>query len=116
MGGETTLVLVPHGAIVGQVVDEATGRPITAFNVKRDRTSPYGRKEHPPGSFLRALTQRGLACRPKDGKFVISELDYGATYALVACADGYAPAIAYPIVAQALDGEAGPWSSRPTEG
>ncbi|MBD3291505.1 MAG: hypothetical protein GF393_01165, partial [Armatimonadia bacterium] len=106
VGDETNeIVLNPPGTIVGRVIDEATDRPITEFRVRLVRSD-----EAPPGaprSVTVPMSGDGIAFAAEDGMFVVERLTFGAAYAVVVDAEGYAPARVDPVTAARR--EAGEW-------
>lgn len=98
---ENTVVMQPRGFIVGKVVDENTGQPVTRFNVRLGFPESECRPGEPSASFSAHFSGRGQYCSSKDGAFTVSDLIFGAPHAVIVVAEGYAPTRTDRVVTQA---------------
>lgn len=108
IAGENTIVLDPPGAIVGNVLDEQTGRPLAAFNVKLGWPATNREPDAPETPLMPRLLDKGVDFRTADGKFMIPELACRGAYAVIASAEGYAPSRVEPVIAQPADWDGWP--------
>ncbi len=106
--GENTIVLDPPGTIVGKVLDEQTGQPLAAFNVKLDTPARSRAPDEKEARLTYRLLSKGVEFRSADGTFTIPSLTCGGAYAVIASAEGYAPSRVEPVVAQPADWDGWP--------
>jgi beta-lactamase regulating signal transducer with metallopeptidase domain len=100
--GETEIRMDASGVIKGRVVDDVTGAPITAFNVRLNIPNvPTG--DRPGASFSSSLSGRGQDCRADDGGFTIEDLIARAAHVVIVTAPGYAETRVEEVIAQAAD-------------
>ncbi len=78
------------GVLIGKVMDAATRKPVTEYNVRL--SFPEGNKaaNEPSPSYSAHLGRRGQDCRAEDGQFVIDDLITHARHDLWVSAPGYA--------------------------
>ena len=103
LDGENAIVLDLPAVIMGKVIDEATGRPITKFNVKFGFPTGQRRPDEPSPSFSCHLSGRGQDCTSEEGLFTVEGLICRAPHAVIVSAEGYAPTRTDRVVAQPAD-------------
>ena len=80
VGSEAKIVLKEIGVIRGRVLDDVTGEPVPAFNVRFTR-----------GSYIVSRGAPGESFTVPDGRFVLERLDRDVEFDFLVEADGYAP-------------------------
>ena len=98
---EALVRLQPPATIRGQVVNAATGEPVTKFRV-RLHTSPDRRPDDPRGGLL-ARHVKGERFHNADGQFAIDDLQSGLPLQVIVDADGFDSASVPRVVARPAD-------------
>jgi beta-lactamase regulating signal transducer with metallopeptidase domain/protocatechuate 3,4-dioxygenase beta subunit len=78
------------GFLIGKVIDAATRKPITQYNVRLSFPEKKKAENEPSPSYSINLSQGGQDCRAEDGKFLIDDLITPARHDLWVTAPGYA--------------------------
>ena len=96
---EVTVTLEPQGALVGRVVDAASGKPVPRFTVSL--TFSYDRR---PGDkmagYATSLSEPGTTFAGPDGRFAVPELLTGMPFQLSVTAEGYRRKVLPRVIAK----------------
>jgi len=104
-GDDRATVAQPPGCIRGEVIDEVTEQPITAFNVRLRRPTDARKPGEPRASFPASLSFRGQDYRSRLGTFTLERLICRAPHTVIVSAKGYAPTRVERVIAKPLDSE-----------